>query len=139
LYFENKLFGMKDMKTFQLGIGNQIDGEDMECYVSGMSDKEIYYDKEFIRIRVNSNYKPEQIYFYDSYQDYIVDNFSSFVDAVAVPLSIKDYYGYECYVPRRVATPHYRQQGRVLIFKIVSTQQEDFLVTSTGVQYKALK
>lgn len=139
LYFENKLFGMKDMKTFELGIGNQIDGQDMECYVSGMSDKEIYYDKEFIRIRVNSNHKPEQIYFYDSYQDYIVDNFSSFVDAVAVPLSIKDYYGYECYVPRRLATPHYRQQGRVLLFKIVNSANEDFLVTSTGVQYKALK
>jgi len=139
LHFGNRLFGMKDMKTFELGIGNQIDGQDMECYVTGVSDKEIYTDKEFIRVRVNSNYKPEQIYFYDSYQDYISGNFSSVVDAVAVPLSIKDYYGYECYIPRKLVAPHYRQQGRVLLFKIVNSNQEDFLVTSTGVQYKALK
>jgi hypothetical protein len=130
---------MKDMKTFELGIGNQIDGQDMECYVTGTSDEQIYSDKEFIRIRVNSNHKPEQIYFYDSYQDYIANNFSSFVDAVAVPLAIKDYYGYECYVPRKALAPHYRQQGRVLLFKIVNSAEEDFLVTSTGVQYKALK
>lgn len=138
-YVSNRLYGMKGMKTFELGIGNQIDGQDMECYVTGTSDKEIYSDKEFIRIRVNSNHKPEKIYFFDSYNDYIANNFSSVVDAIAVPLAIKDYYGYECYVPRKAVAPHYRQQGRVLLFKIASSSEEDFLVTSTGVQYKALK
>lgn len=137
LYVGNKFYGMKDMKTFELGIGNEIDGEDIEAYVTNVSDKEIYFDKEFIRIRVNSNHRPEKIYFYDSYNDYIADNYSSVVDAT-VNL-IKDYFGYECYIPRKALAPNYRQQGRVVIFKIVNSANEDFLVTSTGVQYKALK
>ena len=143
LYYKNHFFGMKNEGeyngTFELGIGNQINGEDIPCYVTGLSDAIIIADKEFIRIRVNSNSKPEQIYFYKSFSDYKTDTFDSVVDAVAVPLSIKDYFGYECYVPRSVVPPHYRNQGRVLIFKIVSSADEEFLVTSTGVQYKALK
>ena len=139
LYNNNLLYGMKDAETFELGIGNQIDGEDMECYVTGVSNADLYYDKEFLRIRVNSNSKPERVYFYDSYQDYIADNYTNFVDTVAVPLSMKDYYGYECYIPRHLVAPYYRQQGRVMLFKIVSTSDEEFLVASTGVQYKKLK
>lgn len=139
LYNENLLFGMKDAQTFQLGVGNQIDGEDMECYVTGLSNADLHYDKEFIRIRVSSNSKPERVYFYGSYQDYINDNFTNFVDTVAVPLSMKDYFGYECYIPRNAVAPYYRQQGRVMLFKIVSSADEEFLVASTGVQYKRLK
>ena len=143
LYYKNHLFGMKnqgDYKgTFELGIGNQINGDDMPCYLTGLSDAVIIADKEFIRIRVNSNSKPEQIYFYKSFNDYKTNTFDSVVDAVSVPLSIKNYFGYECYIPRSVVAPHYRNQGRVLIFKIVSSSDEEFLVTSTGVQYKALK
>ena len=139
LYNENLLFGMKNAKTFQLGVGNQIDGEDMECYVTGLSNADLHYDKEFIRIRVSSNSKPERVYFYGSYQDYISDNYTNFVDTVAVPLSMKDYFGYECYIPRNVVSPYYRQQGRVMLFKIVSSADEEFLVASTGVQYKRLK
>ena len=143
LYYKNHFFGMKNNGqyngTFELGIGNQIDGVDMPCYLSGLSDALIIADKEFIRIRVNSNSKPEQIYFYKSFNDYKSDNYDSVVDAVSVPLSIKDYFGYECYIPRSVVAPYYRNQGRVLIFKIVSSADEEFLVTSTAVQYKALK
>jgi hypothetical protein len=143
LYYKNHFFGMKNEGefngTFELGLGNQINGEKMPCYLTGLSDAIIIADKEFIRIRVNSNSKPEQIYFYKSFNDYKSDTYDSVVDAVAIPLSIKNYFGYECYIPRSVVAPHYRNQGRVLIFKIVSSADEEFLVTSTGVQYKALK
>jgi hypothetical protein len=139
LYENNDLYGMKNGKTYQLGIGNQIDGVDLECYLSGVSDKEIIYDKEFIRIRVNSNSKPEKIYFYSSFNDYKNDNYSSVVDANANPINIKDYYGYECYVPRKIVAPYYREQGRVMIFKITNSSNEEFLITSTSVQYKTLK
>ena len=139
LYNNNLLYGMKDAKTFQLGVGNQIDGQDMECYVSGVSNADLYYDKEFIRIRVNSNSKPEQVYFYESYEDYINDNFTNVIDTVAIPLSMKDYFGYECYIPRKAVAPFNRLQGRVVLFKIVSSADEEFLVASTGVQYKKLK
>lgn len=139
LYNNNLLYGMKDVKTFQLGVGNQIDGEDIPCYVTGVSNADLYYDKEFIRIRVNSNSKPERVYFYKSYDDYLSDTYTNFVDTVAVPLSMKDYFGYECYIPRNILAPYYRQQGRVMLFKIVSSADEEFLVASTGVQYKKLK
>lgn len=139
LYINNKLFGMKDAKTFELGIGNQIDGEDMEAYLTNVSDKQIYFDKEFIRIRVNANSKPDKIFIYNSYEDYKNDNYTSVVDATADPIAIKDYFGYECYIPRKEIAPFNRQQGRSMIFKITSTADEDFLITSTGVQYKLLK
>jgi len=139
LYNNNVFFGMKDAKTFELGVGNQIDERDMDCYVTGVSNADLYYDKEFIRIRVNSSSKPERVYFYKSYDDYLNDNFTNFVDTVAIPLSMKDYFGYECYIPRNVVAPYYRQQGRVMLFKIVSSADEEFLVASTGVQYKKLK
>ncbi len=139
LYYKNHFFGMKGSGTYELGIGNQIDGKDMECYLTGVADTNIIIDKEFIRIRVNSNSKPERIYFYKSYDDYKTDSFDSVVDATLIPLSIKNYFGYECYVPRSLFAPHYRNQGRLMIFKIVSTEDEEFLVTSTAVQYKGLK
>jgi hypothetical protein len=139
LYNNNLLYGMKDAKTFELGVGNQIDRQDMECYVSGVSNADLYYDKELIRIRVNSNSKPEQVYFYESYEDYINDNYTNVIDTVAVPLSMKDYFGYECYIPRKAVAPFNRLQGRVVLFKIVSSADEEFLVASTGVQYKKLK
>lgn len=139
LYIDNNFYGMKAAKTYQLGIGNYINGEHMPAYVTGVSDKQIYFDKEFIRIRVNSNSKPDKIYFYDSYKDYINDDYSSVVDATSNSIAIKDYYGYECYIPRKEITPFHRQQGRVVLFKITSTEDEEFLVTSTGVQYKLLK
>jgi hypothetical protein len=139
LQIDNKLYGMKDFVTYTLGVGNLLSGEEIEASVTGVSDAEIYFDKEFLRIRVNSNSKPEKIEFYDSYSQYLTGIPSSTVDAIAVPLSIKDYYGYECYVPRKTLTPFGRQQGRVLLFKIISTLDEDFLVSSTGIQYKQLK
>jgi hypothetical protein len=139
LHYKNKFFGMKSTGTYELGVGNQINGEDMTCYLTGVSDAVIIADKEFIRIRVNSNSKPEQIYFYKSYADYKTDTYDSVVDANAVPLSIKNYFGYECYIPRSIYAPYERNQGRMVLFKIVSSADEEFLVTSTAVQYKALK
>ena len=139
LYVGNNFYGMKDLVTYELGVGNLIDNKEYEAYLTGVSDKEIYSDKEFIRIRVNSNHKPEKIYFYSSFEDYKNDNFSSVVDSTTNPIAIKDYFGYECYIPRKIVAPNNRQQGRVLIFKVVNSNDEEFLVTSTGVQYKALK
>ena len=139
LYYKNHFFGMKGSGTYELGIGNRIDNEEIDCYLTGVSDKDIIIDKEFIRIRVNSSSKPQKIYFYKTYEDYKVDFFDSVVDAVAVPLSIKNYFGFECYIPRSFFSPFSRNQGRMMIFKIVNTSDEEFLVTSTSVQYKALK
>lgn len=139
LQLDNKLYGMKDFVTYELGIGNLLDGENIQAELIGVSDAEIYFDKEFIRIRMNSNSKPDRVKFYDSYSQYLTGVPSSVVDSTLLSYAIKDYYGYECYIPRKSLSPFNRQQGRVMLFKIVSTEDENFLVTSTGVQYKNLK
>lgn len=139
LSFNNNVYGMKNMETYELGVGNLIDGEEYECYVSGVSDADVFSDKEFIRIRVNSNTKPKRIEFFDDYEQYKSGTPSSIVDAVANPISIKDYNGFECYIPRKDLPPNLRQQGRKMIFRIVSDDNEDFMISTVGVQYKILK
>jgi len=139
LQIDNKLYGMKNLVTYELGIGNLLSGEPIVSELTGISDAEIYFDKEFVRIRVNSNSKPEQIEFFDSYEQYLTSVPSSIVDSVALEYAIKDYFGYECYVPRKALSPFNRQQGRVVLFNIISSEDEGFLVSSTGVQYKNLK
>jgi hypothetical protein len=139
LAVNNKVYGMKKMETFELGVGNLLDGDTYECYLTGVSDADTYSDKEFIRIRVNSKSKPKRIEFYDDYEQYKTGVPSSIVDATADPINIKDYFGFECYVPRKELAPHNRQQGRLVIFKIVSDEDENFFVSTTGVQYKTLK
>jgi hypothetical protein len=139
LSINNKLYGMKKMQTFELGVGNLLDGEPYECELVGVSNVDSYSDKEFIRIRVNSNSKPKRIEFYDDYEQYKTGVPSSTVDATVNPINIKDYHGFECYIPRKELAPHNRQQGRTVIFKIVSEDDEDFYISTTGVQYKTLK
>jgi hypothetical protein len=139
LAIDNKVYGMKGLETYELGVGNLLNGEEFECYVSGVSDADSYSDKEFIRIRVNSDSKPKRIEFFDDYEQYISGVPSSTVDATANPINIKDYYGYECYIPRKAVAPFLRQQGRKVIFRIVSDDDENFFISTVGVQYKSLK
>jgi hypothetical protein len=135
----NKTYGMKDSKTYELGVGNIYGRDNIESFVVGVSDQEIFYEKEFIRIRVNSNVKPERIEFFSSYEEYLNGSPSSIVDANSSVVAIKDYFGYECYIPRKSVPPHNRQQGRLVLFKIVNSENEDFTISSAVVQYKRLK
>lgn len=143
----NTLYGMRDGVTFQLGQGNLVNGQIMVASVSGVSagDKTryeadpVYMSKEFIRIRVNSNYKPNRILFFDNYENYINGIVSSTVDSDAIAYSIKDYGGYECYIPRKSISPYLRQQGRLVLFRIENDTNEDFTLNATMVQFKLLK
>ena len=143
----NNLYGMRDGVTFQLGQGNLVNGQIMVASVSGVSagDKTryeadpVYMSKEFIRIRVNSNHKPNRILFFDNYENYLNGIVSSTVDSDAIAYSIKDYGGYECYIPRKVLPPYLRQQGRLVLFRIENDSNEDFTVNATMVQFKLLK
>jgi hypothetical protein len=139
LSINNKVYGMKGMETFELGVGNLLNGDEYECYVAGVSNADSYSDKEFIRIRVNSHSKPKRVEFYSDYDAYLAGTPSSIVDATVNPLNIKDYHGYECYIPRKSVAPFDREQGRLVIFKIVSDDDEEFFVSTAGIQYKTLK
>jgi homoserine acetyltransferase len=90
LHVGNDLYGMKKGVTYKLGQGNQIDGA-KHGVLSNRECPMLKYiaEKEFIRIRVNSNSKPKKIFFYNDYQSYIGDNFTNVVDANAVPSKYK--------------------------------------------------
>lgn len=147
LSIANKLYGMRGGATFRLGEGNIVDGKFMVASVTGVSTGKqgryepdvLYHSKEFIRIRVNSNHKPNRILFFDDYENYINGIVSSTVDSDAISYSIKDYGGYECYIPRKALAPHLRQQGRVVLFRIENDTNEDFTINATMVQFKVLK
>ena len=143
----NTLYGMRDGITFKLGQGNVVDGKIMVASVTGISTGKkgrfepdvLYHSKEFIRIRVNSNHKPNRILFFDDYENYINGVVSSVVDSDAISYSIKDYGGYECYIPRKTLPPNLRQQGRLVLFRIENDINDDFTVNATMVQFKVLK
>jgi hypothetical protein len=148
LSFDNKTYGMRDMETYLLDEGRIINGELIEAHVIGSSS--VYSrssmnsysrtpDKEFVRIRVNSDTKPVRIEFFNDLNQLLSNNVQALLDTVANPLHLKNYYGYEQYIPRKTDTPFNRMQGRLLVFKIIHNLDEDFRITSTDVQYKGLK
>jgi len=139
LSFENKTYGMRDMETYLLDEGRIINGELIDAFVIGASVPEQFRDKEFIRMRVNSDNKPVRIEFFNNLSQLLVDDVQAVLDTTTNPLALKDYYGFEQYIPRKTAPPRNRMQGRLLIFKIIHNLDEDFRITSTDVQYKALK
>lgn len=147
LALNNDVYGMKNGVTYKLNQGNSLDGSTVKSYVTGYSIGEgarfsadpLYSSKEFIRIRVNSSHKPQKIYFFDTYKKYLDNDYSSVVDSTSITYKIKDYGGYECYIPRKSVSPYLRQQGRIVYFKIENNTDEDFLINVTMVQFKELK
>ena len=61
------------------------------------------------------------------------------LDTATNPLALKDYYGFEQFIPRKTDAPNYRMQGRIVLYKIIHNLEEDFKITDVGVQYKLLK
>lgn len=139
LYINNLMYGMRDAETYELGVGRIINGELIEAFIVGASSIPQPRDKEFVRIRVNSDNKPVKIEFYDNTDQYVNDDVQAELDTTINPLALKNYYGFEQYIPRRIAAPYNRMQGRLLLFKIMHNLDEDFKVISTEVQYKPLK
>jgi hypothetical protein len=148
LTINNKMYGMKHGVTYKLGEGYTLSEGNVKSYVTGVSSgaagrydaDALYTSKEFIRIKVNSNIKPTKIYFFDDYEKYLANNYSSVVNSSVLSYSIKDYgQGYECYIPRKAVAPHLRQQGKMVIYKIEHDSAEDFLVNVAMVQFKELK
>jgi hypothetical protein len=146
--FDNKTYGMRNFETFLLDEGRIINGELIDAHVistssvyarSSMTAYSRTPDKEFVRIRVNSDNKPVRIDFFNNLNQLLANDIQAFLDVNVNPLHLKDYYGYEQYIPRKTDAPHNRMQGRLLVFKIIHNLDEDFLITSTDVQYKGLK
>jgi hypothetical protein len=95
--------------------------------------------KEHVRIRINSNVKPTLVQFFDNLEQALTSDVQCELDTLSNPLALKNYYGFEQYIPRRSAAPYNRMQGRIILYKIIHNLAEEFKVISVGVQYKKLK
>jgi len=137
--FENKTFGVRGLETYLLDVGRIINGELIEASLISASATPQPSDKEFIRMRINSDNKPTKVEFFNTLSQLLNNNVQAELDTATNPTALKDYYGFEQYIPRKLAAPNNRMQGRLLVFKIIHNLDEDFRITTTDVQYKALK
>lgn len=142
LSFNNKVYGMKDFETYELGKGNQINGSNIQGEIHVTSNDAAIRGKEFIRVRVNSDNKPTSVEFYDDFNAYRAGTPSSSLDTTTNAFHLKNYDGYEGYVPRKDASydsERKRQIGRYLIYKVIHNTTEDFEVSTIETQYKLIK
>lgn len=133
------LYGMKNGETYILNSGNNIDDVDIVAWVLTAASPEQVSDKEFLRIRINSDNKPDRVDFYTSMDEFNDGTASAILDPTSNPLHLKDYFGFEQYIPRKVDGGN-RMQGRVLLYKIThGDSTKDFTLVDTEIQYKTLK
>lgn len=153
---DNMTYGIKNAGTFLLNSGNIIDGNTIVSELIGASIGDVAYeekvpidnkdaDKEFERIRVNSYAEPSSVRFFNTFDEYLNGDLQALIDNVANPLAMKDYRGWEGYIPRKKILPqtdpdyNRRVQGRLLIYNIINIFDEGFKITTTEIQYKKLK
>lgn len=138
VYVGNKVYGMKNLETYELGVGYQINGAPINAVLLQAHSAPMFEEKEFCRVRVNTYpalSSPSRIEFFNNIDQALTDDVQCFVNAA----NLKNYNGWEQYVPRKTNAPFNRMQGRVMLYKIIHNLEEDFAVISTGVQWKRLK
>lgn len=135
---DSTMYGMKNGEVYELNKGNIINGLPLDCYVITASSPSQPNDKEFSRIRINSDGKPTKVDFFTSMAEYEANTPVATLNTVTNPLALKNYYGWEQFIPRRSDNTN-RLQGRMMLYKIEYEQPTDFVLVDTVVQYKTLK
>ena len=135
LSFNNKAYGMKDGKTYLLNTGYVLNGIPVNGYVVQAFSPERSKDKEFVRMRISSDNKPTSVELFDNKTGY----FDTDIQSIITAAEFKDYNGWEAYIPREMAAPYDRLQGRVVLCKIINNLEEEFTVVEVGVKYKIIK
>lgn len=133
---DTRTYGLRELLTYELGIGYKINGTNIEASVMQVSAQKQMWGKEFIRIRIASDNKPTKVNFYAVPDG---DLLASLDEAIQGQYYLKNYRGYEQYIPRKQEGEKHRIQGRSLIFKIVHSKPEPFKVVDAAVQYKLIK
>ncbi len=134
----DKLLGSRDLKTFELDKGFVINGSNIEMFLTQNTTPGRGAEMEFIKIQIDSDNKPTKVEFLD--EDYNV--LCKLDQASKGPLYLKDYDGWEQFIPRKdsgVSVNRERIQSRLLIYKIFHNLAEDFRVIESFVQYKKIK
>ena len=136
LAIKNRTFAMRGLSTFEVNKGFEINGSDITGFVTHVSAKDQMDGKEFIRIRVASDKKPTRVEFLDAPEGAVL---AALDPSIQGPLYLKDYRGFEQYIPRKQDADRQRIQDRLLIFKVIHDKPEHFKIIDTMIDYKVLK
>jgi len=78
--------------------------------------------------------QPTRIEFFNTFDEMK----SGTVKSQLLASGLKDYDGFENYIPRRI-TDSKRMQGRLIFAKIIHDNQEDYYVSDVAISYIKLK
>jgi len=134
----DKLIGSRELQTWELDKGFVINGSNIEMFLTQNTTPLRGVEMEFIKIQVDSDNKPTKVEFLD--EDYNV--MCKLDQASKGPLYLKDYSGWEQFIPRKdvaASVNRERIQSRLLIYKIFHNLAEDFRVIESVVQFKKIK
>jgi hypothetical protein len=134
----DKLLGSRELQTWELDKGFVINGDNIEMFLTQNTTPARGVEMEFIKIQVDSDNKPTKVEFLD--EDYNV--LCKLDQASKGPLYLKDYSGWEQFIPRKdvgASAERERIQSRLLIYKIFHNLAEDFRVIESVVQFKKIK
>ena len=142
IYKDNKTYGFRDGKMYELDKGFLINGDSIVAKLIQYTSIGIQNEKEFISIEVNTGVrgtmKPTEIKFMDEDMNVL----SRLNQGLFGARYLRQYDGWFGQVPRKelsVSANRDRIQYRVLVYEIMHEEQEDFKVVSSIVQYKDLK
>ncbi len=125
---DGKVYGFKDGERFLLDDHSE-DASTMESELLVMYSPEDWHFVEFVRFNVSANKKPDFVYFLDSTES---------VTGTVLAANIRNYSGYEQYVPLNSVTRS-RHQGKNQLMKISHSATTDLVVIrSATIQYKKI-
>lgn len=133
-------YGSKDMKTYRLHQGYEINGQPIQFEIMGGAAPNQFWDKEFVKIRVNSpsGQKPTRVGFYKEVNGAELCSLSA-SNPLQGALFMKDYVGFEGQIPRMITDGRPRFQNRVILFKIIHNLASEFKVIDSAISYKLIK
>jgi len=139
---DEKMFASRGATTWELNKGFIMNGKAVEGWTLQTSCGGPDYfgvSKEFIRLRIAGEGEPQRVDFYDSIEQFDANAPEATLDIVTNPqFHLKDYGAFEQYVPRRIAPPRNRMQGRKILFKMSHNIAQRYRIVDTTLQFKPL-
>lgn len=134
----DKVYGMRNGSTYELGVGYEINGNPIIFEVEQASSPMPQKEKEYIKININSDKKPTRVEFKDISGTLLcaLDN------GIQGANYLKKYDGYVQQIPRKdvgVSATRNRIQERVMIYKIIHNLEESFTLKTVFINLKPIK
>jgi len=139
------LYAQRQGATWLLDSGYIQNGNNLGAWVlQTVNPKEAFQmSKEFIRIRINSNYMPDTVLFFQTIEAYMAGNQHSTLNG-SNPLIFKNYGGntapaWVAYIGRGDNSPYYRNQGNYTLYQVLYSEPTEWWISSIAVKWKPLK